>query len=195
MSNSSPFCDVIQIFKKLGRPLVTYVNASSNSYLRNETNIYSANNVFDSSNNIYHSNNSFLSWIRIDFLKYDVKVENVRIQLTTNRDPVNWVLEGSTDRNNFDVIYENNGASICDKPNEKEIYYCSYDAYKTFDVKHNIYKSIRLRMTKKEPYGTYYLIIKKITIYGNIMMSCMKTKCLQRTTKASLFFVVIVHIS
>ena len=194
MSNISTFCDVVERFKKLSGPLVRYVNASASSYLRNETNNYNANNALDSSNNIYHSH-TVLSWLRIDFLRYDVKVENIRIQLTTNRDPTYWVLEGSTDRNTFSVIYENNGDSICDKWNEKEPYYCSYDAFKTYDVKHNIYKSIRLRMTKQAPYDSYYLIIKKITIYGNIIMTCFNSKCSQRMIKTSLLYVILVHVS
>ena len=194
MNDISPFSNVIERFQKFGKQLSRYISASANSYLNNDAKNYNANNVLDSSSSIYHSDN-ILSWIKIDFIKYSVRVENVRIQVSTNRDPMSWVIEGSTDGITFATIHENKDIAICDIWNEAQTYHCAYQAYKTFDVKHGIYKSIRLRQTGQDSGLLNYLVIGSISVYGNILMKCANSRCVHQSIKTFHLLVVTLQTS
>ena len=188
MKDVSPFCDVVERFRKLGHPLNKYVNVTTNSYRSNNATRFNANNVLDSSSAIYHQED-VLSWLKIDFPKYSVNVESVRIRISNNQDPKYWVLEGSTDGNNFNVIYENKGDLICDRWQSRNCY-CDYDPYKTLDVTPGVYNSLRMRMTNAATCGEKLLIIKTISIFGNIIMPCFHSKCPIKATNISPFVAV-----
>ena len=107
---------VIERFRSFKQPMNTYINASSNSI----HNSYYPENILKHDYSQYHSINKNGSFIQLDFIKYNIYVEFVKIQISTNQDPTNWVLEASTDGNTFSPIYENKGFKFCESYQQRD---------------------------------------------------------------------------
>ena len=163
---------VVERFRSISQPLSKYVIASSNSYYSSTP----PSNVLYDNSSIYHSSGSSGAYIEIKFIRYKVKIDKIIIQLTTNQDPVHWRIDAAKDGNNYEPIYTNNDAKICDKFVTKPEYayagsvYCGYEAIGTFSVSRGIYKSFKIVQTGCSSYpGQYILALRRIEVLGAIM--------------------------
>lgn len=179
---------VIEKFRSFTKPINTYIKASSSEYAEQ----LAPENVLKHDYNMFHSINKNGSFIQLDFIKYNIYIEFVKIQISINQDPTNWVLEASTDGNTFSTIYENKGFKFCESFQQRNDNYnncyCTYYANRTFEVKKGIYKSLKLTLTGHSSCAfEYLLILTEIEIIGKIMMGNFGSCSINRTSRAYIF--------
>ena len=134
----------------------------------------------------YHSERGLDRWVRFDFSISHVYLTGIELQSTKNRDPYNWVLEGSNDSINFKVIYNNTNTLICTElvTSINGIKYCANNDYKNFTLPSPvIYNSFRIRNTgdSSNP-GDYFLILNSVDFIGYFTDILFPT-CKQKTQR------------
>ena len=145
---------------------------------------------------MYHSANIKDQSLRLDFPINDVYIEKFYLKSAINRDPYNWIFEGSKDAVNFIPLYNNTNKKLCDKwelVTEGDILGCPNNQEKEYSVDFpDFYKSLRIRQTGKDSSNQTILIFSGLDIYGNIKINTFShyIKCNIQTI--IIYFVIIV---
>lgn len=140
------------------------IEITSNSYQRSG---HPMNLVDYKKNSEYHSNNDVNTFICFDFKDKKVQITNYSIKSESrsknNCHLRNWVIEGSNDNNQWEIIDEHSNDSSLN----------SSHAVSIFNTKNTSesYRYIRLRQTGPSwNYGgPYYLFIANIEFFGKLM--------------------------
>ena len=188
---------VFEEFRSYKQPLSTYVKASSNSILNGN----GPENVLAVNSSIYHSLDEVGAYLQLDLIKYPVFVEFVKLQITLNQDPTNWVIEASESRSgNYKSIYTNSGPQFCEKFEAKastaptKVCFCSYTGNRTFEVDKGLYYSLRIRLTGESSCkGEHYLILNQAELIGRIMTGN-KCTCNRKRTNTISFVMLSIFI-
>ena len=121
----------------------------------------------------YHSLDEGNQSLRIDFPITDIYIEKFSIKSAINRDPLNWVFEGSTDAINFITLHQNENTSLCSEwgyfdPDNTTTGCLGYESKEYPVTQHGFYKSLRIRQTGLDSNGQNYLVFSGLEIYGHI---------------------------
>ena len=179
---------VFQEFRSYKHPMSSYVKASASS-IHNQ---FNPENVLTADSSYYHSQNQNGAYIQLDLIKYPVFVEFVKLQLTKNQDPKNWVIEAATSTSgSYKPIYTNNGPLFCENFSSC---YCTYAGNRTFEVDKGLYYSLRIRLTGESScQGVHYLILNQVELIGKIMMRNVYT-CNRKRTSIFPFAVLVIFV-
>ena len=133
-------------------------------------------NVLDPSNStIYHSDYliyPYFSYFRIDFPISPLYIESFYFLTGINRDPYNWVLEGSNNTVDFITLYNNTNQKICEwGPFDSQTPGCmnitKFEGNITEELR-GYYTSIRFRQTNYSSANDNCLVINQIDFIGHI---------------------------
>ena len=155
---------IIEALFKKRKNIYSYLIPSASSEFNLKTNV--TNIIYWDSGIHYHSLDSSGSYFIINFFK-PVYVKEFIIKTSINRDPRNWVLEGSNDATNYVNLYTNSGTSSCGTWNSLG---CTYRN----EVQHEVtkpgnYINFRFRMTGVSSANDYYLVLFAIDFIGKIL--------------------------
>ena len=160
---------VFEHIQKSRKNISHYVVESASSTYQNDY----PKHLFEWSNNSrYHSLNANNSFFRFDFVLFPVYVEKFMLLSTKNRDPKNWVLEGSTDRVNFIELYNNPGVNLCDELTTSGVISCKNIYNKTYSINNTgYYQSIRFRNTgDSSTPNDFFIVLSAIEFIGRISL-------------------------
>ena len=126
-------------------------------------------NLLKNDSSIYHSSPGTGKWIRFDFAISPLYIKGFVLQSSYNRDPLNWVLEGSNDTINYIVIYTNSGTPLCPELIENQgVRMCKDLTAKEYYIsKPVIYTSYRIRNTGMSSGDSGYLILSAVDFIGH----------------------------
>ena len=173
--------DNYRVFEKLQQSNISfshYVFVSASSLLLE----YHPMNVVDwSSSSMYHSLDVINTFIRFDFPTSPVYVEKFVLRSSINRDPYNWVLEGSTDSVNFITLYENIAKKLCDEWIKFDSVNtgCKSIETKTYNLSEpGTFVSLRIRIFDSgSANNQYFLILSGVDFIGRININGSDSKC------------------
>ena len=185
---------IIEYLKNKGK-LKYYVFVSATSQ---HSTISTPKNILDwDLSNIYHSQNEKYQSLRLDFPLSNVFIENFSIKTAVNRDPYNWVFEGSYDGTVFTTLYENKAKKLCEWGafDSVQTIGCTENIVNNFNVnKQDYYKSFRIRQTGTDSNNENYLVFSALEIIGKIHLlsfSCYRKNILHFIKTSPLLFVLI----
>ena len=155
------------------------------------------NNLLEwDSSPIYHSKNKINQYVRFDFPISMVYIENFSIKTARNRDPYNWVFEGSKDSTNFETLYENTAKKLCEWIEFDNIGTrgCTQIITHSFSVNNSdYYKSFRLRQTGSDSNNENFLVLSALEIIGSINL--IQNTCITKRNHHYNIFIIIMIIS
>lgn len=160
--------------------IINYLKNKSNNKIENEIDFTSSSifcnikvnypinvSLFNDEKNRFISNDEPNSWINLYFknnqvipTKYTIKTGNQNYM--GSRHLKSWVLEGSTDNQNYEILDEENNCSYLN--NSGAVY--------TFTIKNQTskkYRSIRIKSTGIDWGNSNYLIIDSMEIFGKLI--------------------------
>ena len=162
---------VFEYLKKKSK-LKYYVFVSATTQYQSYKPNYKPSTIFDfDTDYFYHSLNAPNQSLRLDFPLTDVYIERFIMQSATNRDPFNWIIEGSKDAVHFSTLYENVETKLCDEWNifDGENLGCTTKDIKSYENDQpDYYKSIRIKQTGKDSNNQTILAFSGLDFYGRI---------------------------
>ena len=129
-----PAYRVIERFNKTGKDLSKFVVASASSIYQNSGEFSPSNLFLESNNYIFHSTIGVGQWVRFDFINSPIKIIGFEITSSTNRDPLNWKLEGTNDGVVFKDLYKNDGKAMCEYKGISNGYQCQDFTLNRYDL-------------------------------------------------------------
>lgn len=162
--------ETYRLFAKIGSSLInSYVSTESSS-------IYSDNQYYSSSkllvwdnNELFHSKSESGGYVRFDFNYGAPYIEKFMLKSAVNRDPLNWVLEGSRDGIHFTKIYTNEGTKLCQWGLfDKVTTGCINKEEKTYELnRKSNYRSIKFKQTGLDSNNQSFIVLSAIDFIGN----------------------------
>ena len=162
-----------------------FVFTSASSKLNESIGDVGPHNVLDTNNStMYHSDCGAyqdFSYLRIDFPISPIFIEKFYLLTAKNRDPYNWVLEGSNNTVDFIILYNNTNTRICewglfDDRNMGCMNITKFERDIPSELQ-GYYTSIRFRQTNFSSSNDKCLPINQIEFIGHInayALTCLK---------------------
>ena len=117
----------------------------------------------------YHSLSKANQMIIFDFPVYPVFIEGFILKTSVNRDPKNWVLEGTNNYESYTNLYTNANTLMC-KLNYRG--FCTSRVEKEFNTTHSGYfRQIRLRQTGVDSSNENMIVLSGIDFIGKIELT------------------------
>ena len=182
----------VQIFESLRRKKLKpekFVYVSSRDIFTIGTEAWNLLNKINES--VYHSKLGSDRWVRFDFSISPLYLSGFILTSATNRDPLNWVFEGSNDTIDYEIVYTNQGEKLCEThPDKNGVPICKDFVSKQYSLsKSVIYTSYRIRNTGKSSDEDPYLILSQVDFIGHFtdfpiltFKKCNNSTIIQQTT-------------
>lgn len=117
-------------------------------------------NIFNyNSSDRFGSDNFENSWLRIELKNHQIIPTNYTIKTSSMRQPKNWVIEGSNDCSNWEIIDKNQNCSLMNGNSVTHTFNIDESHHKKF-------KYLQIRQTGPNWENTNYLMIESIEFYG-----------------------------
>ena len=126
-------------------------------------------NLLKNDSSIYHSVSGTDKWVSFDFAISPLYLSGFILTSSQNRDPLNWVLEGSNDTITYKTVYTNQGEKLCPELiNNNGIQMCAHHYSKEYTLNNpTIYTSYRIRNTGMSTGDSGYLILSAVEFIGH----------------------------
>ena len=156
--------------------IINHLINKTSSNINEALNITASYNFYDMKNVVtydddimkfFHSRNDPNSWICFDFKDHKIIPTNYSIKTDSrNQDELyhlkSWVIEGSNDSNNWEIIDEQNNCSYLNGRFNVHTFYINNKERKEF-------RYIRLKQTGKNWHGDDHLIFNSFEIFGDLV--------------------------